>query len=211
MGKKKLLQQIQILLTLNDSPDAVEKLRDYIVARASSEDAVGGDLRLEVLAKSAEISENIYNGYHGKFPSIRKFQRRVSNIVNARGWIKNLYGRTYDIAAQDWNKSLNYLVQGSAADLLKERMIGIHPLCVELGAALVTTVHDSVLYDVPRENLEEFYTRGTEILQTPTLEFTVPILVDGKVATKTWGHLVKVKENDVKSALTEADNATIVR
>lgn len=172
------------------------------------------------------IAEKIYNDYHAKFPSIRAFSSKVYEVARIRKYVRNIYGRKYDFdmskhdtagqrRAFGPHRALNYLIQGSCADLLRKKIVELRDATRErFGARLFMTVHDSVYFYVPREQAPAFYCTAKRILQDVP-EVGVPIFVDGKVATKNVAADVEVDESggryateaDVVLALAAADDA----
>lgn len=98
-----------------------------------------------------------------------------------------------NISRSHTHKALNSLLQGSAADIMKRTMIGIMDSGTldVLGAPLLT-VHDELVFSVPRnkEGLEAL--RETARLMCETVELRVPLAVDTEVGAN-WG---EVKEID---------------
>lgn len=64
--------------------------------------------------------------------------------------------------AEAHRQSLNSVIQGSSADIMKLSMIAIYndPLYKELGCHMILTVHDELIMEVPEENVKA----GAELL-----------------------------------------------
>ena len=195
MGKKKLLQFIAGICAVKASEGSLSSKMQSIALGAGKELAQ----RTAVLDTSAfaELAATIHRDYHVKFPSIRQLSRKVQDVVAARGWLRNYCGRVYKMDAIHAHRALNYLIQGSAADVFKQRITAVMEAFPEVH--LITNVHDSVFFDVPREGLADFFDTCRKILtDVETPEFSppirVPILVDGKVSIKNWGTCIKCKD-----------------
>lgn len=84
-------------------------------------------------------------------------------------------------------KALNSVIQGTAADLLKQAMVNVHRSGVTdvLGPALLS-VHDELCFSVPntREGREAF-AEAVRLMET-AIPFKVPILADAELK-KNWG------------------------
>jgi len=182
MGKKALIKNIAGLLALKGAED--ENMREQMRAYLT-----GGGQQTKDRAKQLNTGETeqlalkIYADYHNKFPDIKKFQKKVEGAVKRRGWIKNYYGRRYVFGENaPRHKSTNYIIQGSAADLCKDRIAALHeelitkyPECL-----FMTTVHDSVIFELPEDQYVDFIVDATKVLEDT--DFRVPMLVDAKVA-----------------------------
>lgn len=46
-------------------------------------------------------------------------------MVEQRGWVKSKYNRIYKVDKDKGYRAVNYLIQGTSADLLSERMIEV--------------------------------------------------------------------------------------
>ena len=208
MGEAKM---IAALVNLAHDPELGEGIRALAAARGMS---------IERLAAT------IFAEYHDRFPSIRGFTAKVGKVARERKWVRNLFGRRYNFdpsKAQSYgqkrafgpHKAVNYIIQGSCADMLRRKLIELNDACrAKYGAKLCMTVHDSVFYYVPRENAAAFYVEAKQILQNVP-EISVPIFVDGKVATKNAATYVKIDEkggrfatiDDINRALVESESA----
>ena len=219
MGKKKLLAQIVAALAIMEDKDtAVSKLATYAnqsggLAKALDAGLMGDD-KTEELKVLYAVAEGLYDEYHRRFPSIRTFGEKVIKTAKRRRWVKNLFGRVYTFRKGGYHGhalgngsghgdedndgennerlAVNYLIQGSSADLVRFKIVELDPVCRRHGARLFMTVHDSVYFYVPRENAPAFYAEAQAILENVP-RISVPILTDGSVATTTLSASVKVK------------------
>lgn len=167
MGKNKLLKS----LAAQGLPDEVIEEYSKVNPLASDED------RLETAA------QKIWNNYHFRFPAIKKLQRRVTNKINSTGWLRNYMGRIYRWDNRNFSyKGLNYLCQGTAADLFKDRLIAVSQRFPELN--LFTNIHDSGVWSVHPDFLTEHFKEITKILEDVQPPLRVPIFVEAKIGVK---------------------------
>lgn len=128
------------------------------------------------LVKAVEV-DKIYNNL---LPEVKPLNTRAMNIAKNRGYIKTLLGRRarFDDGIEGEHKALNRRIQGSAADIMKKKIIEIHRERKYTQFLLRFPVHDEVDGDIPDK---EHANRVKEILNSqsfPTLR--VPILWDLK-------------------------------
>lgn len=93
--------------------------------------------------------------FEEEFQAVKQFTKRMQREAKSAGEAWNLFGRKY-VLESDWAyKIVNYLVQGTAADVLKMATIRVdwmlntrwaHP---HLG--LVNSIHDELMIEVPLE------------------------------------------------------------
>ena len=96
-------------------------------------------------------------------------------------------------------------IQGTAADIQKIAMIRVaERLAAEkLRARLLLTVHDELLFEVPRDEVERLAAVVRETMEG-ALPLDVPLTVDVKVG-QNWESMTPVSRRD--AILAEADEA----
>lgn len=88
--------------------------------------------------------------YFKSFPGIASFMERSSTNGVAKGYVRNLYGRKYNVDSSSAYKVTNYLVQGSGADMTKEKLKETHEFLASSGkdARIILTVHDEIVFEI---------------------------------------------------------------
>lgn len=130
---------------------------------------------------AGRVASSVYSHVHRVLPEIRQFAKRVDSTVQARGYVRNIYRRYYYAPPELAHKLRNYVIQGAAADLLKDWLSSIGPVLRKHGARLLANVHDELLLEVPVENLVAFIADITIVLEAPHVDLRVPIKVDVSV------------------------------
>ena len=113
------------------------------------------------------FTKNIYNEYHRKFPVVKDTMSWCQDIAKVQGYIDTMGGRRlhkpkpqYDPATCKINdflyKMLNKLIQGTAADILKQALITAYDAGIYDILTLHLLVHDEQVNSVP------FNKAGTE-------------------------------------------------
>nr|KAF6501985.1 DNA polymerase nu [Molossus molossus] len=122
----------------------------------------------------------------------------VTSIMGRRRPLPGIHERDQQLRAQAERQAVNFVVQGSAADLCKMAMIHIFAAVATsptLTARLVAQIHDELLFEVEDAQIPEFaaLVRGAmESLQhvrALELQLQVPLKVSLS-AGRSWGHLV---------------------
>lgn len=85
-------------------------------------------------------------------------------------------------------KQLNRLVQGSAADAIKEAIIRYDSVAKH--SRMLIAIHDELNISAPKDRVDKEDKLMREVMES--LEFDIPMLTDRKVGP-TWGDLKKVK------------------
>ncbi|KKN73370.1 hypothetical protein LCGC14_0401830 [marine sediment metagenome] len=202
MGKRKLLRKLSVMMA-HESEDSA------MIARLTSflPNYDGHELQE---ADYDKIASNVFDTYHRKMPAVRKLTRRVKDKVEVHGYLRNWRGRIYRFPDPQYSyKAPNYLIQGSAADIFKERLLAV--LEQFPYARLVTNVHDDCVFSVPKDMTEEFVREHRKVLVDVqpvegTKPLRVPMVVETKVSSRVWGQAVKVGDDgDVAKALAESE------
>jgi DNA polymerase-1 len=142
-----------------------------------------------------EASELI-DAYFTQFSGIKKYMDNTIEYCRDHGYVKTLLGRKRkirDINSQNRvvvgfaeRNAINAPIQGAAADMIKVAMIHIHEALEKskLNTKMILQVHDELLFDVPKSELEE-----TKALVMPLMEkampLNVPVVVEAGVG-KHW-------------------------
>ena len=125
------------------------------------------------------------DAYFERFPAVKSYIDATVELAQKEGKVETLYGRARwlpDIRSSNWNlrenakrMAINARIQGTAADLLKMAMITVDArLRADYPeAALILTVHDELVLEVPQAQVEAVATlvrsamEGVEPLNVP--------------------------------------------
>ena len=122
----------------------------------------------------------------------REFIKGVMAAVEQRGWIKNKYGRVYKIPSDTSYKGVNYLVQGTSADILNERLIEVHNYLQDKKSNVVLQVHDEIICEIHNSELPEISDHVTQLLEHNSLG--IPLFVDKEICSPSWATKVNFTE-----------------
>ena len=78
---------------------------------------------------------------------------------------------------------MNYLVQGTAADVLKLKLVELDR--AGLTDRMILPVHDEVIFDVPAEDVEAFRDEAVRVMENLD-EYVVPLTVGSDILDR-WG------------------------
>lgn len=113
---------------------------------------------------------------HLAMPECNKFCNRADDLhkLKHRGYVKTVLGRRSRFpTAYKIHKALNAIIQGSAADIMKTKLVELHAQRKSLGFTMRMTVHDEVTGDVADAESAQ---RIEELLNVQSIEMLVPIL-----------------------------------
>jgi DNA polymerase-1 len=134
----------------------------------------------------------VRSGYYERFPSILPTIRSLANQTKNIGYCENIYGRRrhlmdYNRGMDESRKTFSTLCQGTAADLMKERMNALErELPKEL--ELIATVHDEVAIEGPIEMIEDPETHKlvARIMESPDVPIAVPYRISLGTSRTSW-------------------------
>ena len=120
------------------------------------------------VAKAKEYKEQ----YFDSFPLADKFIKNVAKRLNQRGYIQNMFGRRYYLDADKAYIGVNYLVQGTCADIVKNRLVACQQYLEEVGAKsrILIQVHDELIFEVHEDEEDWLPWKMQEILQEPQIK-----------------------------------------
>ena len=136
--------------------------------------------------------EEILALYFETFPGIRDFQNRMIRQVRETGQVRNMLGRRYLIDQNFGYKSVNYVCQGSAADILKRSMVRIDQLLRKkrLRSAMLLTIHDEVVLEIHHSEQSWLPKKIVDIM-VDVPECKLPLKVSVERAEGSWENLIK--------------------
>ena len=141
------------------------------------------------LGISRTEAKQIIDAYFVQFHRLKEYQQEVIAGARTKGFVETIAGRKrYLPDIQSANavvrsfaerNAINAPVQGSAADLIKLAMIRIHQELMNSGmkSRMVLQVHDELIFDVPREELDSLSAMVTRSMQE-AMKLQVPLVAD---------------------------------
>uniref|UniRef100_A0A8C4EI90 DNA-directed DNA polymerase n=1 Tax=Dicentrarchus labrax TaxID=13489 RepID=A0A8C4EI90_DICLA len=122
-----------------------------------------------ILGVSAEQASRFQDSFLQTYREVQVFIQRTIQQCHKQGYVLSIMGRRRtlpNIHSPDWGirmqaerQAVNFVVQGSAADLCKMAMIRIFNLVSSsssLSARLIAQLHDELLYEVEDSQVEQF-------------------------------------------------------
>ncbi|KAM7021314.1 DNA polymerase nu [Passerculus sandwichensis] len=147
-----------------------------------------------------------------KYKKVHEFTKKTIEQCRNKGYVVSIMGRKRPLAninAQDYKlrtqaerQAVNFVVQGSAADLCKMAMVKIFASVVispTLTARLIAQIHDELLFEVEDSQIQEFSALVKRIMESlqQTTALEVPLKVPLKVILttgKSWGCMTELEE-----------------
>ncbi len=140
------------------------------------------------LGVARRVAEDFIDSYKARHSGAIAFLDRCVHLAAEQGFVTTLLGRRLpipDIASSNFNvrafaqrNAINYPIQGSAADIIKQAMVNIAARLEREGltSRLIMQVHDELVFEVPERELV-----AMEQLVAHEMEHAVPLRVPLKV------------------------------
>ncbi len=139
--------------------------------------------------------------YDGKFPGVVEFTKYVTDLARLRqeeegtAYVQLPGGRKHMLTRQEaveWQKFytlVNYVCQGTAAELLKKKILALRD--AGLAEYIRLPVHDEILFEVPEDAVYDIGSRALAVMEDRSLtEWSVPITCDLEVYPESWAQSV---------------------
>lgn len=155
--------------------------------------AFGLSQRLKIPRKEASM---LIEGYFATFPGVKTYMDMSIQAGKSLGYVKTLFGRrrhlpdivsaNATVRSMAERNAINSPIQGTAADIIKMAMINIHKALKRhnLKTEMILQVHDELVFDVPREELDIVKKLVKEEMEN-AVELKVPLVVEVG-AGKNW-------------------------
>ena len=132
-------------------------------------------------------ASDIIKSYFKTYPGIRDYieaqkelareQGFVETMLGRRRYLKDINSRNAVVRGHAERNAVNAPIQGSAADIIKIAMINIDQALAPFKTKMLLQVHDELVFDAPKEELEEVTALIVDKMQT-AVKTEVPLLVE---------------------------------
>ena len=141
-------------------------------------------------------AQNFIDKYFAKYSSIRQYLDSILDDCIEKGYVATLFGRRRYFAPGTIRRerskgglnaaermAINTVIQGTAADLMKQAMVKLMPLD-QFEANLLLQIHDELVFEVTQKDADRLsqYVVETMLLNQP---LRVPLVVDAEL-TEHW-------------------------
>lgn len=149
----------------------------------------------ELLKVSLAEAKEFKAQYFSSIPEARPFINSVHAVIKARGCVKNFYGRRRRLSTDDAYKAPNALIQGCAADYIKEKLVDMYKYLKwnNMNTCMISIVHDELVIAFNNDELDKVPT--LRYLMSDFTKFRCNITAGVEYGNPSWGE--KVEPTDV--------------
>lgn len=156
------------------------------------------------LGMSEEEAERVVQIFFGKYPVAKRWLKETVNTARRQGYVMNHFGRIRRlpginssdevVRSEAERQAKNSPIQSGASDMtcIASMRIKRELEKRKLAGQLVLTVHDSVIYEVPDNEVDQSLKIIKEEIERPIEGINVPMVAEVKKGRR-WGALEEVK------------------
>ncbi len=164
---------------------------------------------------SRQEAQEFINNYFATYSGISYYMLHIKELARQQGYVTTLLGRKRSIPelearnptlrAAGERMAINMPIQGTAADIIKIAMIRLAARLRDEGfrARLLLQVHDELLLEVPRDELDRLAPVVRSTMET-ALPLDVPLTVDIKIGDD-WESMTPLTREDATLAALDAE------
>lgn len=123
----------------------------------------GSEYKIRQLINSTlEYARDLQQSIYASLPKLRAYVDDVARQVHNRRMLKTFFGRcrrfrlahvSNELMAEAIREGTNFLIQSTSSDLVLSQLCEIDEHLHELGGELLATVHDSITFEMPNQNV----------------------------------------------------------
>lgn len=133
---------------------------------------------------------------HRTYPEIKRFSSKLQRQQQRDGYFVNPYGRRMRTEPGRDYTAVNYVIQSTAADMMKNAMLQADDVLRKSGldAHVVLTVHDELIFEVRREHTYSWLIKALiEAMEDTQGALEVPMEIEASIVYKQWDKKIAIK------------------
>lgn len=145
-------------------------------------------------------SQDFVDTYFKRFPGVKKYLDGIRELARKQGYVETMLGRrryfpalksgsNYALRSREEREAINSPIQGTAADIMKIAMLHIPAVLKKAGlqAQMLLQVHDELVLEVPRGELEKTAKLVQDTMAT-AYPLDIPLLTEAR-SGQNWGEM----------------------
>lgn len=182
----------KILSMLMADPDIIAPV-SVEVQKLLTDGSITADAQVQVFTERCEKrARDVYATYHERMPGLKRCSYQASDACRRRGFIFCVDGRRRHLEDRASHRAFNSVIQGSAAGMMKERLVAVSPRynkwIRDHGIRVLGNVHDETPFIVPLELAHDVSVQRElkRLLEDTRAKLRVPVLCEGGIGEKSW-------------------------
>jgi len=128
--------------------------------------------------------------YNNSMPELKRYIKQVEREARENGFIINAYGRKLRVDPNFAYRGVSYMIQGTAADMMKASLVKVHEFnqSIKARAYLILTIHDELKVEIHKSDLNRGYVKSViaRMENTEGSTVNVPMTVECTVSPQFW-------------------------
>lgn len=149
----------------------------------------GDDAAAELLYCPVDEARQCRKEFFAPFPEVRKYMKSLSAQAARDGYIITRYDRKLAVPHDASYKAVNYMVQGTCADLMKKAVLRCDRFLRDqrYDAHLVMTIHDEIIFEIHKKHAHIWLLRRLmQLMADHEGRLRVPMPVEMKRVRERW-------------------------
>ena len=138
-----------------------------------------------------EVGRRRFDEYRRRFPGLCSMTRNIISTVREKQGVETELGRFIYVPRDKPYVGVNYLIQGTAAEILKRAQVRVHRFLEKETSGecrLLLPIHDELIVEWPRKRLTDAKACWQKIreLMIDFPQFNVPLEIEVEISTVDW-------------------------
>ena len=192
-----------------DQQRKVAKMTNFLIIYGGNAKTLAARISTpEKVYTEAECKQFMRN-YFDRLKGVRRWITRTKMGLRETGWVQNHFGRyrrfpdllkllkrSYQGGDTKWKieraerQAVNFLIQGSCADLFKIAMVRAHAALRGMRSEVIMPIHDELVF---YWHLDEIDHLGSVKTKMEDFNFAIPMTVDVSYSTTNWAGKKELK------------------
>lgn len=129
-------------------------------------------------------STRILELFRKQWPGISYLQAAISDRHKARGFLTTLHGRHLHVEFE--HKQMNALIQGTAADIMREAVVKVWNNIKSLASHIVNVVHDELILDCISAEIASLSVVIPPLMKYASVDTIIPVEVSVEYSETNW-------------------------
>lgn len=171
----------------DDQPPEFQKIRSHAKRTTFGIFYGIGAYKLSKQIKvDVETARNYIQNFFNLYPGVYKFIQDVQRVAKSRPgrWVMNKYGRIYWGEEDREYALVDYLIQGTGADMMKIAICRCEEELEGKKSRIVSMIHDELVFEIHKSELDLIPKLHAHMTNYP--EFSIPIEVDIEYSDTNW-------------------------
>ncbi|KKM73687.1 hypothetical protein LCGC14_1407980, partial [marine sediment metagenome] len=148
------------------------------------------------IGKEKEEAQVFMDRYFARFKRAKKFIDKMHIKCEKEGFAMDLWGRRRYLPKKVVYKIVNFLVQGTAADLMKDALVRVDEILDDFETRILITVHDELIFEVPYSEANEVIPLIVKEMETCD-RIKAKLRCDAAWAPERWSQMYEDKYSEM--------------